>query len=137
MRGKKPSEHKRIIHSHSLQNERAREIGLAMPATQFTKEVIDYLSGSAEMKANSLFETDFREWIIGRVVAEGEVQKDDAVYSGAEVVGCSPLTTRRYLQKLTSSSGIFYETQNSFNQVVLRLKNRESIPSAHWKRNKR
>ena len=125
MRGKKPAEHKRIIHSYSLQNEREREIGSAIPATQFTKEIIDYQSGSTEMQANSLFETKFREWIISKVVALGEFLKDDAVDSGAEEVGCSPLTTKRYLQKLTSSSGVFYETKNAFSQVVLRLKKKE------------
>jgi len=125
MRGKKSAEHKRIIHGYRLQNEREREIGSAIPATQFTKEIVDYQSGSTEMQANSLFETKFREWIIGKVVAMGEFLKGDAVYSGAEEVGCSPLTTKRYVQKLTSSSGVFYETNNAFGQVVLRLKKKE------------
>ena len=122
LRGKKPAEHKRIIHDYSLQNESEREIASAIPATQFVKEILDYQSGSTEMQANSLFETKFREWIIGKVVAEGEFLKDDAAYSGAEVVGCSTLTTKRYLQKLTSCSGVFYEAKNAFGQVVLRLK---------------
>ena len=121
MRNMKPAEQKRIICKYSLQNEREREIGLAIPATQFTKETIDYQSGSTEMQANSLFETKYRKWIIDNVIIKGEFLKEDAINSGAEEVGCSPITTRRYLQKLTSSSGVFYETTNGFGQVVIRL----------------
>ena len=108
-----------------MQNERERAHGLAIPATQFTKEAVDYQSGSAEMQANSLFEAKFREWIIGKVIAEGEVLKSDAAHAGAEEVGCAVNTARNYLQKLTSSSGVFYEAKNAFGQVVLRLKKNE------------
>ncbi len=103
--------------------ERAR--GLAIPATQFTKEAVDYQSGSAEMQTNSLFEPKFREWIIGKVIAEGEVLKSDAAHAGAEEVECAVNTARNYLLKLTSSSGVFYEAKNAFGQVVLRLKKKE------------
>ena len=124
MRGKKPVEHKRIIHSYRLQNEREKESNSAIPATQFTREIVDYHSGSAEMQANTLFEPKFRGWIIDKVIAEGEVLKDDALNSGAEVVGCSVQAAKGYLKKMTSSSGILYEAINTFGQVVLRLKNR-------------
>ena len=122
MRGKKPSEHKRIIQCHSLQNERARENSLAVPATQFTKEILDYHSGSTEMQANSLFEMSYREWLMNRVATMQEYLKEDAINAGAEQVGCSQLTTRRYLQKLTSSIGPLYETKDAFGRVVLRFK---------------
>ena len=122
MRSKKPSEHKSIIHRYSLQNERERENGLAMPATQFVKEVLDYQGGSVEMQANTMFETDYREWVMNQVMTMHEYLKEDAISAGAELVGCSPLTTRRYLKKLTSSSGPLYETKDTFGRVVLKLK---------------
>jgi len=122
MRGKKPSEHKRIIHRYSLQNERERENSPAMPATQFTKEILDYQGGSVEMQANTMFETRYREWIMHKVTTVTEFLKEDAINAGAERVGCSPLTTRRYLQKLTSSDGPFYETKDAWGRVVLRFK---------------
>lgn len=122
MRGKKPSEHKRIIHRYSLQNAKERENDLAMPATQFVKEVLDYQGGSVEMQANTMFETRYREWIMNKVTTMNEYLKEEAINAGAELVGCSPLTTRRYLQKLSSSSGPLYETNDAFGRVVLRFK---------------
>ncbi|MFC2067742.1 HNH endonuclease [Chloroflexota bacterium] len=122
MRGQKPSEHKRIIHRYSLLNEREKKNSPAMPATQFTKEVLDYQSGSVEMQANSMFETHYREWIMSKVTTMNEFLKEEAINAGAELVGCSPLTTRRYLQKLTSSNGPLYETKDAFERVVLRFK---------------
>ncbi|MFC2022900.1 HNH endonuclease [Chloroflexota bacterium] len=122
MRGKKPSEHKRIIHRYSLHNVRERENSPAMPATRFTKEILDYQSGSVEMQANTMFELRYREWIINQVAKLHEVLKEDGIDAGAEFVGCSPVTTRRYLQKLTSSNGPFYETKDAFGRVVLKFK---------------
>ncbi len=74
------------------------------------------------MQANTLFEPKFRELIIAKVIAAGEVLKDDAVNSVAEEVGCSVQAGKGYLKKLASSSGILYETINAFGQVVLRMK---------------
>jgi len=41
---------------------------------------------------------------------------------GAEIVGCSPTTTARYLAKLTSPSGPLEETTDSLGHRVLVLK---------------
>lgn len=127
MRGKKPSEHKRIIHSHSLQNENERDTPLASPATQFTKEVLDYHSGSVEMRANSMFETKFNNWVMSAATRSVELLKKEAVNSGAYEVGCNTQTTARYLDKLTSDSGPLYEARDTWGRVVIKLKTRRRV----------
>ena len=57
----------------------------------------------------------------------GKFLKDDAVNSGAEEVGCSPLTTKRYLQKL-SSSGVFVIDHGYRNAERVFMKT-EAMPS--------
>ena len=127
MRSKSPAEHKKIIERYSLLNEKERENTVALPATQFTKEVVDYQTGSVEMQANAMFEINYREWLINMVKTHQEYLKEEAINAGAEIVGCSPLTTRRYLQKLTSSSGVLYETKDAFGRGVLKFKPHKRI----------
>jgi len=51
----------------------------------------------------------------------GEVPQNDIIYSGAEEIGVSPVTTRRYLDKMCSGRGIF-EKVNRVKTVVIRYK---------------
>jgi len=122
MRGKKPSEHKSIIESYSLQNESEKEIGLASPATHFVKEVVDYHSGSEEMKVNSISEPRFLDWVSREVTPDEEVPKKDLIAAGAYYAGCSIETAQRYLDKLTCSIGPYYEATDAFGRKVIRRK---------------
>lgn len=106
--------------SPSDQRERERREGKA--ATRVVREEVDYKQGEATMQANFLFEVDFRNWLL-RVVAErGHYPKADAIAAGAELVGCSPLTTSRYVAKLVSSSGPLQEVRDMLGASMLQLK---------------
>lgn len=47
----------------------------------------------------------FREWLEGIINDEDPLLRSEVVNSGAFLLSCSPLTTRRYLDKLTSFVG--------------------------------
>jgi hypothetical protein len=101
--------------------------------------MIDYREGSPEMQANSYYETAFRDWLLSYLRANEFILKDEAVYSGAEVVGCSPTTTARYLKKLTSGMGVLREQKDSTGAVVIVFRpanprNRTAAPGAPGKR---
>ncbi|MBA7633680.1 hypothetical protein ES703_41251 [subsurface metagenome] len=74
------------------------------------------------MQANFLFELDFRRWLIGNIREQGGYPKTDAIASGAELVGCSPSTTSRYLTKLTSKEGPLKESKDMLGDIILTLK---------------
>lgn len=64
------------------------------------------LSGaSLELRLNRDREPQYRRWITGFLISEGDIPLGDAINSGAEVCRVSPLTTRRYLAKLCSPDG--------------------------------
>lgn len=58
-----------------------------------------------EMMVNRSKEPYFRKWVHGIIEVEGKLEWDEAVESGAEFVGVSIPTTRRYLKKMVSKSG--------------------------------
>ena len=99
---------------------REREEG--RPATRIAKEDCNYREASPEIQANSLYEVPFREWILQQVAGKGSYDRTAAINEGAELVGCSPTTTARYLTKLTSPSGPLQETQDSLGHRVLVFK---------------
>ena len=80
---------------------------------------IDFESGSPEMHANGLYEDKARSWLVELVAARGDVLKRDAINAGAEFVGCSPMTIRRYIDKLTSLVGPLRETRDAASRIVI------------------
>lgn len=102
--------------------ERERKEGKA--STRITREALDFRSPDSPvtMQASFLYELDFRKWLLGRVLEKGFITKQDAINAGAEVVGCSPVTSARYLAKLTSSAGVIQETRDMLGETVLTWK---------------
>lgn len=92
------------------------------PATRIVKEDAGYRQGSPEMKANLLYEVSFRRWIMSTVCSLGGYPKAEAINEGAELFGCSPQTTQRYLAKLLSSAGSLKEEKDLLGHPVLVLK---------------
>ena len=90
--------------------------------TRVSKDIVNYKEGSTEMQANFLFELDFRKWLLGKIRDQGGYPKLDAIASGAEVVGCSPSTTARYLTKLTSNEGPLWERKDMLGDLMLVMK---------------
>ena len=118
-----PQEHKKLIKLRCDQHACMRERERGNPATSIVKETIDYTNGTVQMQANQCFEVEFREWLLKQIKAIGYYLKDDAVYSGAEVVGCSPETIVRYIRKLTSSEGVLEEVMSNNKQRIIKYKN--------------
>jgi len=101
----------------SDRGEREREEG--NPSTRLVKEAVDYKGGSVEMQASFLFELDYREWVLLQVKGRGALLKKEAVFAGAELVGCSPTTTSKYLAKLTSAAGPLQEYKDKLGDTLL------------------
>jgi hypothetical protein len=99
-----------------------RERKEGCPATRIAKEDCNYREASPEMQANTLFEVPFRRWILQQVTTNGGYDKTAAINEGAELVGCSPTTTTRYLAKLTSPSGPLTEIKDALGHRILVLK---------------
>jgi hypothetical protein len=94
------------------------------PATRIVRTVIDYShpEAPATMQANYLFEVDFRSWVLKLIREQGFFPREDAIYAGAEKVGCSPQVTRSYLKKLTSSEGPLKERKDMLGGWMLEFK---------------
>lgn len=91
------------------------------PMTSIAKEDAGYRQGSPEMQANQLFEVTFRRWVLEKAREQG-YYKAEAINEGAELVGCSPATTQRYLAKLTSAAGPLEEQKDYLGHSILVLK---------------
>ena len=67
-----------------------------------------FLQMSHSEKKNLITETRVRGWLIKQVAEnKGRYELDDAKNAAAEKYNCSPMTTTRYLEKMTSSQGPF------------------------------
>ena len=69
------------------------------------RAMVDFSVGSPELAVNSIYETHFRRWLLGILARGVIITRIDAINGGAEMVGCSPKTTRQYVAKLTSFTG--------------------------------
>lgn len=117
-------ENKRRVGVAPPSDQKERERAEGKPSTRVVKAAVNYKQGAPEMQANFLFELDFRTWILGKVATLGGFPRGDAIAAGAEVVGCSPSTTAKYLAKLTSSAGPLQETKDMLGDVMLVLKDK-------------
>ncbi|MFH1141997.1 MAG: HNH endonuclease [Chloroflexota bacterium] len=98
---------------------RERERTLDSPTTRIIKEAVDYQAGSAEMRANYHFEEPYRMWVTAVVRERSHLLKDEAINAGAELVGCNPTTAKKYLAKLTSSTGPLQEGSDMLRNTVI------------------
>jgi predicted chitinase len=81
------------------------------------------------MQANLTYEVTFRRWITATITTHGFYDRITAINEGAEVVGCSPATTARYLAKLTSASGPLTQAKDALGYSVLILKPHLQTPA--------
>lgn len=102
-------------HKRESVAERERE----NPSTRIVKSSVGYREGSAEMQANLLFETAFRDWVQAYIEANDFIPKKEAVNAGAEVVGCNPTTAAKYLAKLTSIAGPLAEMKDMLGETII------------------
>jgi len=76
---------------------------------------------TSELAVNRLKEPMFKQYVATRINESGQAPEEDLVNAGAERLDLSPVTTKRYLNKLCSSDGI-YERASSGKTVVIRYK---------------
>ena len=107
--------------------ERERKEGRA--CTRVARKDASYRDGSPEMQASLLYEVRFRRWLMRKVIKEGGYDRATAIAEGAELVGCSPLTTARYITKLTSPSGPLTEMDDALYHRILVLKPHLQTPT--------
>ena len=62
---------------------------------------------SAEIEINRDAEPRYRKWLRTRWLENKPLYTQEAIYGGAEFVGISPVTARRYLGKACSPQGTF------------------------------
>lgn len=117
-RGVPVAEKLQIIESHSAKNMCGRERTYGSISTKLAKDMVDYGSGSVEMRANNMFEPVYTEWLLQNL----PMPKREAINSGAHVAGCSPATCERYLNKLTSAAGPLNEFRNGMNVPTIDFK---------------
>lgn len=122
LRDKTTHEHKWIINNYATANARERMSRRVTESTNEVKEKIDYDSGSAEMKANSYFETQFVQWVLEEMNRNEVLFKKEIINSGAHVVGCSQITAARYLDKLTSSAGPLEIIKHAMGSAAVRFR---------------
>jgi len=86
----------------------------------------DSLDRETEITINREKEPKFREYVELRVTEEKQVPQQDLINGGAEMFECSQKTTRRYLEKLTSSEGR-YERRKDGNITMIYLKEESEL----------
>lgn len=82
----------------------------------------NYEKGSSEMRVNIDTEPYYRRWLLGRLLKEEYITKEEAINAGAEKCQLSPTTTRKHLAKMISSLGPLKEVKDKERGKVIRLK---------------
>ncbi len=96
-----------------VDNEIAREFkkvvkktGADIPLPDFSiKEILEYIRGSSEMKANAKFYRDFAVFVWAELMKRGPISEKDLLNAGANAVGANQTTLKRYLDGWTAYNG--------------------------------
>lgn len=127
LRGKSSEDHRTLLRIYGAKNVCVRVSECESDATRWARSAVDYLSGSPEMQANSYYEVHYRNWMIEIVTRFKKLSQDEAIHSGAEMVGCSPASAGRYLKKMCSAAGIFEKYRDDDGIIQVRYKLSEII----------
>lgn len=110
-------------------NRRKNPRGKARRKAPLDSSIIEQpLPSSAEFQKNKQAEPKFRHWLYDMVKKNGRVPLNQAIHSGAEVAGISPVTAKRYLMKLCSEAGAFVIiTDTTLDCKVVEFRSAESL----------
>ena len=75
-----------------------------------------------EMEKNLRTEPRFRQWLYEIVLKEGRISYQESLYWGAEEIGASTETVRRYLRKMTSRGGLYVVLNDGNGNPYLQFK---------------
>uniref|UniRef100_A0A6M3ILY0 Putative homing endonuclease n=1 Tax=viral metagenome TaxID=1070528 RepID=A0A6M3ILY0_9ZZZZ len=120
--GNKARSRRRAAEALSIEKEALRTEG--RPETRIVRQIVDFRGDESptSMQANQLYETDFRVWLLSYLRANHFILQEDAVNGGAEAVGCSPQTARRYIAKLTSITGPLNRHRDKLKNTLITFK---------------
>lgn len=81
-------------------------------------------SATPEMIRGNRYENDFRRWVVGHYQVNTNIGLTYSflINSGAEKVGCSTETIKRYLNKMSSDEGMYTWENRSGSEPLLVLK---------------
>ena len=105
-------------------NIRQRNLSAGPSADSANESVkIGEVAESAEIEINRDAEPRYRKWLFDRTNRKEPLYSQEAIYGGAEIVGISPITARRYLGKVTSPQGSYWvavvkATNRTLKQVI-------------------
>jgi len=77
------------------------------PKKNYVCEDSTHVDIPSELEVNRSKEPLFRRYVAHEVNESGPVVEQDLIYSGAEKLGLSSVTTARYMKKMVSKEGIF------------------------------
>jgi len=72
-----------------------------------------------ELEINKTKEPQFKKYVAQRINENGSVQEKDLINSSAEVLSLSPMTTKRYLEKICSCEGIYKRVKVGSDYVIM------------------
>jgi len=72
----------------------------------------------SELEINKTKEPQFKKYVAQQVNENGSVQEKDLINSSAEVLSLSPMTTKRYLDKICSSEGIYQRVKRVSDRII-------------------
>ncbi|EGG41365.1 putative HNH endonuclease [Candidatus Nitrosarchaeum limnium SFB1] len=76
---------------------------------------------SAEIDINTRKEPLFRKFVFHLLNEQNKVSQHEVIYSGAEELGISPVTARRYLEKMCSGRGLLMKS-NEIKTIMIKYK---------------
>jgi hypothetical protein len=109
-----------------VDNEIAREFGRVVkktgadiPLPDFSiKDILQYLKGSSEMKANAHFYRAYALWVWKELIGHGPLPEKDMLNSGANDTGANQTTLKRYLDGWTSRRGALSRDNSSGEWII-------------------
>jgi len=72
-----------------------------------------------ELEINKTKEPQFKKYVAQCINENGSVQEKDLINSSAEVLSLSSMTTKRYLDKICSSEGIYQRVRKGSYYVIM------------------
>ena len=79
----------------------------------------DSQDNMTELEINKTKEPQFKKYVAQRINENGSVQEKDLINSSAEVLSLSPMTTKRYLDKICSCEGIYQRVRKGSYYVIM------------------
>jgi len=72
-----------------------------------------------ELEINKTKEPQFKKYVAQRINENSFAHEKDLINSSAEVLSLSPMTTKRYLDKICSCEGIYKRVRRSSYNIIM------------------